>query len=151
MIPTDEQIGRNVQKLRGEMSQTALADLMRERGFKWSQATVWAVEKGERPLRLAEAEALKDAFGNQYYPLAGDDAHTSLQLAVTEAAKAHRSIQQWSLAFMVARERIRELIDEATEDGESISAELADAVRGWLDQAPERAARDGVAMWEADS
>lgn len=28
---------------------------MRERGFKWSQATVWAIEKGDRPLRLAEA------------------------------------------------------------------------------------------------
>lgn len=40
------------------MSQKDLADAMRARGFKWSQATVWAVEKGERPLRLTEAEGL---------------------------------------------------------------------------------------------
>lgn len=45
------------------MSQQALADRMRERGWKWSQATVWAVEKGERPLRLAEAMDLAQILG----------------------------------------------------------------------------------------
>lgn len=28
---------------------------MRALGHKWSQATVWSIEKGDRPLRLAEA------------------------------------------------------------------------------------------------
>lgn len=56
----DEQIGQNLARLRGEMSQAALGDLMRSRGFKWSQATVWAVEKGDRPLRLSEALAIND-------------------------------------------------------------------------------------------
>ncbi|UTT52311.1 helix-turn-helix domain-containing protein [Microbacterium maritypicum] len=51
----DEQIGENLTKLRGEMSQKDLATAMRGRGWKWSQATVWSIEKGERPLRLAEA------------------------------------------------------------------------------------------------
>ncbi|KJL46235.1 hypothetical protein RS84_02862 [Microbacterium hydrocarbonoxydans] len=37
------------------MSQKDLASAMRDRGWKWSQATVWSIEKGERPLRLAEA------------------------------------------------------------------------------------------------
>ena len=40
------------------MSQQALGDAMRELGHKWSQATVWSVEKGERPLRFAEAADL---------------------------------------------------------------------------------------------
>lgn len=57
-MATDVEIGRNVTRIRAGMSQKDLADAMRELGFRWSQATVWAVEKGERPLRLAEAEGL---------------------------------------------------------------------------------------------
>lgn len=55
-MTTDEQIGRNLAALRGDMSQKDLAAVMRGRGWKWSQATVWSIEKGERPIRLAEAE-----------------------------------------------------------------------------------------------
>lgn len=59
----DELIGRNLTVLRGSMSQKELADRMRKLGFKWSQATVWSIEKGERPLRLTESEALGSVFG----------------------------------------------------------------------------------------
>lgn len=31
---------------------------MKDLGWKWSQATVWSIEKGERPLRVAEAQDL---------------------------------------------------------------------------------------------
>jgi hypothetical protein len=51
----DTQIGQNVVRLRGATSQKEIANQMRDRGWKWSQATVWSVEKGERSLRLAEA------------------------------------------------------------------------------------------------
>lgn len=55
MAKTDATIGQNLQRLRGEMSQTAIANEMKNRGHRWTQPTVVAVEKGERPLRLAEA------------------------------------------------------------------------------------------------
>ena len=55
METSDAQIGANLGLLRRGKSQKEVADDMRERGWKWSQATVWSVEKGERPLRLAEA------------------------------------------------------------------------------------------------
>ncbi|PZE93909.1 hypothetical protein DEJ00_01435 [Curtobacterium sp. MCLR17_039] len=42
------------------MSQKDLAVAMRERGHRWSQATVWNVERGERPLRLSEANSLAE-------------------------------------------------------------------------------------------
>ncbi|WIV43045.1 helix-turn-helix domain-containing protein [Glutamicibacter nicotianae] len=51
----DETIGSNLAKLRGNVSQQELGEMMRGRGFKWSQATVWEIERGKRPLRLAEA------------------------------------------------------------------------------------------------
>jgi len=59
----DRQIGRTMAILRGDKTQQAVADEMRKRGWRWSQATVWSVEKGERPLRLAEAEDLAAVLG----------------------------------------------------------------------------------------
>lgn len=45
---------------RAGLSQDELGKLMRERGFKWSQATVWSAEKGTRALRLSEALHLNE-------------------------------------------------------------------------------------------
>lgn len=58
----DRWIGESVVYLRGHMSQKALAAAMSARGHKWSQSTVWSVEKGDRPLRLAEAHDLAEAL-----------------------------------------------------------------------------------------
>lgn len=45
------------------MSQKDLAERMRDTyGWRWSQATVWSVEKGERPLRFLEATDIVDIF-----------------------------------------------------------------------------------------
>lgn len=62
-LERDEQIGFNVKSLRGEISQEELAKRMRECGYKWSKATVWAIEKGERPLKLTEARDLLSSLG----------------------------------------------------------------------------------------
>lgn len=51
----DKQIGRNLAAMRGELSQDDLAARMKGRGYKWSQSTVWSIERGDRPLRLTEA------------------------------------------------------------------------------------------------
>lgn len=59
-LTKDQRIGRNLATLRGTLSQQALGDAMRRRGYKWSQATVWSVETGDRPLRLSEAEDLAE-------------------------------------------------------------------------------------------
>src|SRR5699024_12530296 len=52
----DQRVGKNITLFRGNMSQQDLAHRMRAQGFKWSQATVWATEKGDRPVRLSEVE-----------------------------------------------------------------------------------------------
>ncbi|MBE1876121.1 helix-turn-helix domain-containing protein [Myceligenerans pegani] len=56
----DTHIGKNLAAHRGVRSQTELARAMRNRGWKWSQSTVWAIEKGDRPIKLAEAVDLAD-------------------------------------------------------------------------------------------
>jgi len=82
---TDSEIGALVKTKREEslMSQVDLAHHMRASGYKWSQATVWSVEAGERTLRLNEAvdiaehcgfkaaEFLGSSFGKQQPALRG--------------------------------------------------------------------------------
>lgn len=63
IVITDQWIGQNVARLRGDRAQRDVADAMRARGWKWSQTTVWKVESGERALRLAEAIDLEEVLG----------------------------------------------------------------------------------------
>lgn len=60
---SDDQIGQNLRHFRDGMKQADLADKMRERGFTWSQNTVYQVESGSRPIRLTEAQALSIILG----------------------------------------------------------------------------------------
>lgn len=64
-------VGANVLALRdlAGVSQQALAQRMRDMGHKWSQATVWAVEKGERALRFSEAQDLVRALDEPLWKL----------------------------------------------------------------------------------
>lgn len=62
----DVVIGRNLAKLRQKAGQTQedLAKKMRSLyGFKWSKATVWSIEAGERPLKLTEAKDAVTCLG----------------------------------------------------------------------------------------
>ena len=96
----DADIGKNMarERERAAVSQQALADHMRGRGWKWSQATVWSVEKGDRPLRLAEAADVSAILG-----LDGADVllGQATDAALTDALVTHRTAL---LALMHAAE-----------------------------------------------
>lgn len=87
---SDETIGKNVLRARGMTTQTDVAERMRKLGYKWSQSTVWAVEKGERALKLAEAQDLAIVLGVSVLELVEDQAESSVyawirrELAVAE-------------------------------------------------------------------
>lgn len=90
----DKVIGANVVRARkdtGDMSQQDLAEQMRNKGFKWSQATVWEVEIGKRPLRLAEAweasKILKIALGELVLP-------SEQATFITDMEGLHKRIQK---------------------------------------------------------
>lgn len=61
----DAEIGKNLTRFRAAagLTQQRLGALMTQRGWKWSQTTVYNVEKGERPLRLREAEDVAHVVG----------------------------------------------------------------------------------------
>lgn len=71
-ITEDGLFGQRVARLRGATSQKALADAMRERGWKWSQMTVYLIERGERSLKLKEAPDLANLLGVQVMDLFED-------------------------------------------------------------------------------
>lgn len=78
--PKDERVGRAVASARGARSQQEVADRMRQAGWKWSQATVWSVESGRRPLRFLEALDLAEVLGVRV-----EDLHTPLPPADQQA------------------------------------------------------------------
>lgn len=65
VMTPDERLGEIVQRERKSkgMSQSDLARAMTEAGHPMHQQTVLKIEKGVRPLKLAEALALTDALG----------------------------------------------------------------------------------------
>src|SRR5262245_66531650 len=61
----DQNIAANVRAYReaAGISQEELAQRMTDRGFGFSQATIWKIESGQRPVRASELVALADCFG----------------------------------------------------------------------------------------
>lgn len=60
----DKRVGAAIQELRKSrgMTQATLAEEVTARGVAWRQQTVLKVEKGQRPLRLQEADAVARAL-----------------------------------------------------------------------------------------
>ena len=52
----DHHVATNVRAFRerNSLSQEELAQRMSERGFGFSQATIWKIESGQRPVKISE-------------------------------------------------------------------------------------------------
>ena len=61
----DQNIAANMRTYReaGNVSQEELAQRMADLGFGFSQATIWKIESGQRPVRASELVALADSLG----------------------------------------------------------------------------------------
>lgn len=110
----DRQLGQALADFRGDMSQQQLADRMRQYGWKWSQATVWAVEKGDRPLRLFEAKDVAAILGVQLGDLmdsgdAADRLRKKLALVESQIDRIDPRLRDLRSTATGLRRRIREL------------------------------------------
>lgn len=65
LAEVEQNFAINVREYREQLglSQDELAQRMAERGFGFTQATVWKIEQGKRAVRIAEAVALMAALG----------------------------------------------------------------------------------------
>lgn len=143
-MATDEQIGANLIRIRNGMSQKDLADAMRVRGFKWSQATVWAVEKGERPLRLTEAEGLGVVLRINPDLLLATPDELDLHADVVDLANLLEEIAELAGVAFDAQLRLARAIDDRPES-EWPKDSLTIVTRSAID-----AALDGLARAEAN-
>ncbi|QYF98103.1 hypothetical protein [Microbacterium sp. PAMC21962] len=133
---SDEQVGRNLAALRGTVSQKDLAAAMRELGFKWSQATVWSIEKGERPLRLVEAQALGVALGkSNAWLLVSSNAASDAMSAGMRAAKLHDALLELIEQYQEARMGLAFALDEVKD--EDLTNGLVGLGKSWLNVNPE--------------
>lgn len=148
MAERDEQIGRNVQTLRGRRSQADVADAMRARGHKWSQATVWSIEKGERPLRLSEALDLLDVLDMADVDLSRLTMTASaaqVETWVRSCQRYYDGIKDATRDFLDAQDALREAFDAADDDELEVVTGIGGvpnhvvaghSVEGWLDMHP---------------
>lgn len=107
------------------MSQKELANRMRKHGFKWSQATVWAIEKGERPLRLTESMSLGEIFGIDGHALSATRSEFDRTLLMTMHEQDMREVAQLASASFNLQRRIAVSMDEQSGDEVLFSSALA--------------------------
>lgn len=96
----EQEIGRTVRRLRRavDLSQAALADALTSHGVPFSQQTVLKVEKGTRPLKLVEAQAIADVVGGTIDDLLDGDnesaAREALHAAEAKVAAISRELHE---------------------------------------------------------
>jgi hypothetical protein len=149
-VGSDEQIGMNLVRFRADRSQQSLADAMRERGWKWSQATVWSVETGERPLRLSEATDLAEVLGILLPLLLAHPEEARVHESMHQCRQAHAALELAATAYLEATAQLQVALALA----QSAGVQLGDATReggGWLETGLEQLVRDAQAAWEQNS
>jgi hypothetical protein len=144
----DEKIGRNLARLRGNRSQKDIADAMRERGWKWSQATVWSIEKGERPLRVAEAADLAQILDQERLGpslFVQTDAESDFHTAMRQMSAADRSLREAIEGYFVAQGELSLRLQS------SPNPAYERAVEDWLSRTPADVAESVTHDMIADS
>lgn len=106
--PEDQLIGEAVRTARGDRTQPEIAEGMSARGRKWSAMTVSKVEKGERSLKLGEAQDLAAVLGVHLTRLLERPDTTEHR---RELSAADRGVRQAHTAVMRAAEDLLEALD----------------------------------------
>lgn len=131
----DKRIGQTVLTLRGDMTQQAVAVAMRERGWKWSQATMWSIEKGDRPLRLAEADDLAGVLGvgsASDFTSAPMSAH--IKIGSHRAADAYGSMVASVREYLELKEQFEIILKIAADNGHEFTHGDEAARDSWTGQ-----------------
>lgn len=136
MTDSDARIGANLQSLRGGTSQASIASSMKELGWKWTQPTVAAVEKGERSLKLAEAVDLCAILGVQLGDLLPPDRHVTRTEIVRTWTGVRRQIEEahGSLRSLASQmNRLATLVEANPEAAGELWGDGKDDWRDWVE------------------
>jgi transcriptional regulator with XRE-family HTH domain len=147
----DQNIAANLRLHReaGNISQEELAQRMSDRGFGFTQATIWKIESGQRPVRAGELVALADclqvmsAMSLTSEPGAARH-HVRLQQANRNAYDAYGALKEAAAAYLHAQIELAFAAREAHDGGVAV----AEWHTSWLGIPAEQAAIE--ARVEAD-
>jgi transcriptional regulator with XRE-family HTH domain len=138
----DDYLATNVRHWREaqKLSQDELAKRMAERGFGFSQATIWKIEQGRRPVKVSEAAALADALDlRSWNSLTAEPERTRhdarVQTAHRRAARTYDAVKAAAVEFLEAQDAVAVLAHEAREEG----VPVAELWTSWLTVPLERA------------
>jgi transcriptional regulator with XRE-family HTH domain len=138
----DQNIAASVRACReaGSVSQEELAQRMSDRGFGFSQATVWKIESGQRPVKASELVALADAL-DVLTPMdltsePGIARHAAeLQQAHGAAYEAYQALKTAAAAYIEAQVDLVFAARSAHDDGLTVT----ELHTSWLRVSPEEA------------
>lgn len=149
----DENFAANLRERREAhgLSQDELAQRMTDRGFGFSQATIWKIEQGKRPVKLSEVVALADAIGMLGWTTLALQPHASrhhgqLQDSHRRAGDAYNAVKAAAHDYLRAQIEVAVSVHEARAAGISVR-ELWTA---WLDMPAERAAIEARVEFEQE-
>jgi transcriptional regulator with XRE-family HTH domain len=104
---------------RAGLTQDQLAAKMAELGFAFSQATIWKIEQGRRPVRIAEFQALSDVLDEPAYSLflsaspATYGQRVQVRAARDRIVQASEAIESATAEYLQAR-RLLDMVIEAS-------------------------------------
>ncbi|SEF60179.1 hypothetical protein SAMN04488592_0621 [Microbacterium azadirachtae] len=120
---------------------------MREHGFKWSQATVWSIEKGERPLRLSEAIQVTDLLDVEIYNLESEDYEAAIDSALVRMQAASDALDAAVDEYEAARSELRHVREGAILT-HNHAFDPESAVYYFDNETPERRVRDRATRFD---
>jgi transcriptional regulator with XRE-family HTH domain len=142
LAEVEQNFATNVREYREQsgLSQEDLAQRMAERGFGFTQSTVWKIEQGKRAVRIAEAVALMDALGLPSWMNLTRSPHAfrrdaQLQSAHRHAGAAFAAIKDATTEFLRAQDEVAVVAHEAREAGVAVNSLWT----SWLGELAERA------------
>jgi hypothetical protein len=147
----DRHIGQTMAILRGDKTQQAVADEMRQRGWRWSQATVWSVEKGDRALRLAEAEDLAAVLGTvSVHSFLTEPIGAHIHQGARRASNAYRAIVESVWESLDAQDALRVHLMRAQADGHELTEVELEQRDLWVrsSDVPEKAVAEARSEYE---
>jgi transcriptional regulator with XRE-family HTH domain len=138
----DQNIAANLRTYReaGGVSQEELAQRMADLGFGFSQATIWKIERGQRPVRASELVALADSLGIMSatsLTRQPDAARHQVQLdqANRTAQHAYQALKKAAADYLDAQVELVVMARLAQDAGLAVT----ELHTSWLDTPPEEA------------
>jgi transcriptional regulator with XRE-family HTH domain len=141
-IDIDQNIAANLRTYReaGSISQEELAQRMADRGFGFSQATIWKIERGQRPVRASELVALADSLEVMLVTRLTDKPDVARHQVRLDQAnrKAHHAYETLKAAAADYLDAQVELVIAARE-AQDAGFTVTELHTSWLDTPPEEA------------